>query len=126
MKFATCLSCMDGRIQLPVINWIKENYRVDCVDMITEAGMDGLLTKQRCPKKESLIDKIDISLEKHGSCSVFIVGHSDCGGNPVDDKKHKKQIRSSVKRVKKWKPAVKVAGLWVSDKWEVEELISME
>ena len=28
-KFATSVSCMDGRIQLPLAKWIKENYSVD-------------------------------------------------------------------------------------------------
>ena len=44
---ATCLNCMDGRVQLPVINWIRENYKIDNVDVITEAGMDGVLANER-------------------------------------------------------------------------------
>ena len=44
---ATCLNCMDGRVQLPVLTWIKANYPVDFVDVITEAGMDGVLAKQK-------------------------------------------------------------------------------
>ncbi len=34
---------MDGRVQLPVINWILSNYEVKYADMITAPGMDGLL-----------------------------------------------------------------------------------
>ena len=45
-KFITCLNCVDGRVQLPVIQWIKENYNIDYVDMITEAGMDGILAAE--------------------------------------------------------------------------------
>ena len=37
---------MDGRVQLPVLTWLKSNYPVDFVDVITEAGMDGVLAKQ--------------------------------------------------------------------------------
>ena len=33
-KFATSVSCMDGRIQIPLTNWIKENFSVDYVDTI--------------------------------------------------------------------------------------------
>ena len=44
-KRAVCLNCMDGRAQLPVIEWVKKNCDVEFVDMITEAGMDGFLTK---------------------------------------------------------------------------------
>jgi len=34
--FATAINCMDGRAQLPVIEWIKEKQPVGFVDMITE------------------------------------------------------------------------------------------
>ena len=34
-KFVTSITCMDGRIQTPIIKWIKENYDVDYVDTIT-------------------------------------------------------------------------------------------
>jgi len=57
MKFATCLNCMDGRVQLPVIHWIKENYGVDYVDMITEAGMDGALASENYKDMHSLLKK---------------------------------------------------------------------
>lgn len=34
-KFATAINCMDGRVQIPVIEYIKSKYEVDYVDMIT-------------------------------------------------------------------------------------------
>ena len=39
-KFATSISCMDGRIQTPINEWISENYSIDYVDTITEPGVD--------------------------------------------------------------------------------------
>ena len=42
-KFATSVSCMDGRIQIPLTNWIKKNFSVDYVDTITEPGIDKLV-----------------------------------------------------------------------------------
>jgi len=122
MKFVTCLNCMDGRVQLPVIYWIKENYGVDYVDMITEAGMDGVLADENYKNVDSLIKKIEISLEKHNSRIVFVVGHHDCGGNPVDDKTHKNQICMAVEKVKGWKPSIQIVGLWVSKEWTVEKI----
>ena len=113
---------MDGRVQLPIIYWIKENYGVDYVDMITEAGMDGVLTDESYKYVDSIIEKIELSLEKHNSGIIFVVGHHDCGGNPVDDEIHKKQIRITVEKVKRWKPFMKIIGLWVSNKWTVEKI----
>lgn len=36
MKFATAINCIDGRTQLPVIEWARKKYGVDYVDMITK------------------------------------------------------------------------------------------
>jgi Putative carbonic anhydrase len=33
-KFGTAINCMDGRVQEPVINWMKVRYGLDYVDMI--------------------------------------------------------------------------------------------
>ena len=43
-KFATAITCMDGRIQIPVIEYIKSNYGVDYVDVITEPGPNKILS----------------------------------------------------------------------------------
>jgi len=123
MMFATCLNCMDGRVQLPVINWIMSNYGVEYVDVITEAGMDGVLAGDDRRIMESITSKIDISTVKHNSGIIFIVGHDDCGGNPVDEKTHRKQVHIAVNKIKEMKPSVQVIGLWVSGKWVVEKII---
>lgn len=101
-KFATCLNCMDGRVQLPTIQWIKKHYQVDYIDMITEAGMDGVLTNEGI-NAEGVLQKINISLDQHGSRIICIVGHHDCAGNPVDDEAHKSQIRMAAQRLKELK-----------------------
>jgi hypothetical protein len=35
---------MDGRVQLPVIEWMKRNYALDYIDMITEPGSDKIMS----------------------------------------------------------------------------------
>ncbi len=122
MKFATCLNCMDGRVQLPVIHWIEENYGADYVDMITEAGMDGVLAGENYSNMDSLVKMIDISVMKHNSNTIFIVGHYDCGGNPSDDETHKKQILIAIEKIRKLRLPAQIIGLWVSNEWTVEEV----
>ncbi|MFH1386372.1 MAG: carbonic anhydrase [bacterium] len=122
MSFATCLNCIDGRVQSPVIHWIKDNYGVDYVDMITEPGMNGILVDERYPI-ENILKKIDVSVKKHGSSQVFVVGHHDCAGNPVDQGMHRKQIVQAVERVKCLRPLVNIVGLWVTDEWQVEKVV---
>ena len=115
---ATCLNCMDGRVQLPVLTWIKANYPVDYVDVITEAGMDGVLSKQEDISEVLRSIKVSVNLNK--STRLFIVGHYDCRGNPVDEHFHREEIVNAVKRLKPLWPSQEVVGLWVNAQWQVE------
>ena len=115
---ATCLNCMDGRVQLPVLTWIKANYPVDFVDVITEAGMDGVLAKQENISEVLRSVKVSVNLNK--STRLFIVGHYDCRGNPVDENRHREEIAHAVKRLRPLWPAQEVFGLWVNEYWRVE------
>ena len=112
---------MDGRVQMPVIQWIQKNYGLEYIDMITEAGMDGLLAKDDVDIT-NIIEKINISLDKHNSKIIFVVGHFDCAGNLVDNETHEKHIFAAVIRLKGLIFNCKIIGLWVSDKWEVERI----
>lgn len=120
-RFATCLNCMDGRVQIPVITWILKNYEVEYVDMITEAGMDGFLADVNSDIG-GITRKLKISIGTHASTCIFIVGHEDCAGNPVNEKTHKLNIEQSVERVKNLNLPVKVMGLWVSGDFEVSQI----
>ena len=117
---ATCLNCMDGRVQLPVIAWIKANYPVDFVDVITEAGMDGVLVKQE--DISEILRSIKVSVELNKSTRLFIVGHHDCRGNPVDESRHCEYISKATQRLRPLWPAQEVVGLWVNERWEVKKI----
>ena len=45
-RFGTAVNCMDGRVQEPVLAWLKERYELEHVDMITEAGPDKALAAE--------------------------------------------------------------------------------
>ncbi len=122
MTFATCLNCMDGRVQLPVINWIIENYDIKYVDMITNPGMDGFLANYDSNIK-NIVKNIEISIDVHDTKNVFLVGHYDCAGNPVDENTHKRQIIKSVERIKDIFNDLNVVGLWVSDNFSVQKVV---
>ena len=115
---ATCLNCMDGRVQLPVLTWIEANYPVDFVDVITEAGMDVVLAKQE--NISEVLRSIKVSVHLNKSTRLFVVGHYDCRGNPVDEKRHREEITDAVNRLKPLWPDQEVIGLWVNSQWQVE------
>jgi carbonic anhydrase len=115
---ATCLNCMDGRVQLPVLQWIKANYPVNFVDVITEAGMDAVLSGQN--DISEILRSIAISVNVNKSIRLFVVGHNDCRGNPAGEQVHRQQIMDSVVRLKSHWPKHEIVGLWVNDSWQVE------
>ncbi|MEN3038931.1 MAG: carbonic anhydrase [Candidatus Kryptonium sp.] len=126
-KFATAINCMDGRTQIPIIEWLRENYKVEYVDMITEPGPDGVLSRNVDNQViESLKRKAEISAYKHNSKIIVIAGHHDCAGNPVDKDTHINQIKLSVQAIKSWGlPFEKVIGLWVNENWEIEKIVEI-
>ncbi|MHC4798252.1 MAG: carbonic anhydrase, partial [Planctomycetota bacterium] len=76
--FATAINCMDGRTILPVTEWMKHNFQVDYVDMITEAGPDKVLSQGTPAQVQSIKDLVSISVEKHNSKVIALIGHHDC------------------------------------------------
>ncbi|MBE8540488.1 carbonic anhydrase [Geoglobus acetivorans] len=118
MKFGCAVNCIDGRAQIPVIEWMKENFEVDFADMITEPGIVKLFEDEKSLKK--LIEKIKISVEKHGSSSIAVVAHHDCAGNPVEKGRQIEQLKTAVEKLRKHFENARIAGLWVNEKLEVE------
>ncbi len=123
--FATAINCMDGRVQAPVINYLKKKLGVDYVDMITEPGPIKMLAESIINQQEvdSIKKRVGISVKKHGSGHIAIVGHYDCAGNPVDKETQIKQIHSSAAIVKSWDFGAEIIGLWVDESWRVSEVV---
>ena len=111
---------MDGRVQVPVLAWIQGNYPVDFVDVITEAGMDGILARQE--DISEILRSIKVSVDLNRSTRLFVVGHFDCRGNPVGEDLHRADITKSVLRLKKQGPLQEVVGLWVNNRWQVQQI----
>ncbi|MEM3364956.1 MAG: hypothetical protein QXM93_00895 [Candidatus Methanomethyliaceae archaeon] len=122
-KFGTAINCMDGRVQIPVIEWLKKRYSVDFVDMITEPGPVKLLSNDvEETKIQSIKERVEISVKKHGSKIVAIIAHYDCAGNPVRKEIQLQQMDAAIKKVRSWGFEAEIVGLWVDDRWQVNEL----
>lgn len=117
--FGTALNCIDGRTQIPVIKWMRENLGLDYVDLITEPGMDRVLSQGDWFENQRLKEKVLISVTAHNSNVVTVVGHYDCAANPVSDREHFRDIAESTYTVKSWGLPVRVIGLWVDEHSQV-------
>ncbi len=122
-SFATAINCMDGRTQIPVIDYVRKKCGVDYVDMITELGPIRILAENRDKAPlESIKRRVEISIGKHGSEHIAIVGHHDCAGNPVEKETQINLILKSIKIVQSWNFNVGIIGLWVEEKWTAHEV----
>ncbi len=123
MSFCTAINCMDGRTQLPVNEFMRRRFGSTYVDTITEPGPISILAGGEDPGLlESVFHRIAISVDKHGSRAVCVVGHHDCAGNPVDKETQLEQISRAVELIRGRYPAVEVIGLWVDEQWAVQEV----
>lgn len=119
-KFVTAINCMDGRVQEPVINWMKKTYTANYVDMITEAGPNKILLYGPKELVESIKERVKISHERHGSEVIAIAGHFDCAGHPISREKKIGKIKHSVELIKSWGFPMTVIGIYINEQWEVE------
>jgi hypothetical protein len=123
-RFGTVLNCIDGRTQIPIIQWMKENFDLDYVDLITEPGMDKVLSQGSYYDISRIKNNAITSISAHDSHIIAVAGHYDCAANPVNDCMHFEDISVSVCKVKEWGLPVKVIGLWVDGYWKVH-VVSM-
>ena len=127
MKFCTAINCMDGRVQLPVIEYLKRRFGAEYVDVITEPGPNLILARQtNYSLVESIFERIKISVERHHSIGIAIAGHYDCAGNPASKEAQILHIRDAIAMVHGRYSQIETIGLWVDENWEVNELAQQD
>ena len=122
-KFGSVINCIDGRTQLPVIDYMKNRFNLDFVDVITEPGPVKVIAEPWSAfQVYSIQQRLMISQEKHGSKHLAVVAHHDCAGNPVDKINQIDQLRKSLESIRLWGFKGTIIGLWVNENFEVEEV----
>ena len=119
-RFCTVVNCMDGRVQIPVINFLQEYFDSEYVDSITEPGPVKIIANG-FPNSalKSIHARIKISVEKHNSVGIAIAGHYNCAGNPETKKVQIEQIKKSVQKLNLLYPEIRIIGIWINRKWKV-------
>ena len=125
MKFGTLINCIDGRVQYPVMDYLKKSYDIDYFDAANEAGPLLTLTKKtdKC-RLISLKEQIRTSLEEHDSTFIALVGHHDCTDYPGDREFQERQMDEALDYLQRAFGKDKTyVGLYVNEHWEVDEYI---
>ncbi len=129
--FFTAVGCMDGRVQDVIAAFGRQRFGAKYPDTITEAGIVGLLAKEKVD--QTLLDSITfkvvtVSIGKHHASGVVVHGHAERAGNPVEDDTQKDDIRKSVAILQQLVGSVPVVGVFIkrssedSSRWEAEEV----
>lgn len=119
--FCTAINCMDGRTQTPVNEFLAKYFGVAYVDAVTEPGPIRILSEQSNSQLvNSILERVRISVDTHGSVGIGIVAHYDCAGNPVARDEQLVQLRSAVTFIRSSFDGVRVVGLWLGEDWKVE------
>jgi hypothetical protein len=114
---------MDGRVQLPVIEYLKRRFGTEYVDVVTEPGPNLILARQsNHDLVASIFERIKISVEHHHSIGIAIAGHFDCAGNPASKEAQILHIKDAIALVQGRYSQIETIGLWVDENWEVNEL----
>jgi hypothetical protein len=122
-RFATAINCMDGRAQLPAMDWLRLHCNVDYVDLITEPGAVKYLTQESSDEMFRIRKTAKLAFDVHASSVIAVVGHHDCLANPVSKEEQVKQIGEAVTVVGSWGLAERVVGLYVNE-WRSVDLVS--
>jgi len=114
---------MDGRIQTQVNEYVSKKYKKKYVDTITLAGPCKIISEN---KKDTIIKhlkfRIEVSVKKHKSEHIFIVGHYDCAGITRSDEQQKEYLLDSLSKLKLWYPDTTVEALWLDSNFDIYEL----
>lgn len=123
MRFCTVINCMDGRVQLPVINYLRERFEAAYVDTITEPGPNRILALRDDPELvRSILARVGISLQKHFSVGIAVAGHHDCAGNPASREEQCLHLRDAMRFLRRQHPGIPVIALWVEENRHVQEI----
>lgn len=121
-KFATAITCIDGRVQQPVADWMKLHNNVHYVDLITEPGPDKVLSSESTYVVDEIIRKVSFSVRHHESPVVALCGHHDCAANHANREEHIEQIHEGVRVLLSYNLNVRILGLWLNE-WNSVELV---
>ena len=120
--FATAITCIDGRVQQPVSDWVKLHANVRYVDLITEPGADKTLSEGATEVIAEIVRKAEFSITHHNSSLVVLAGHDGCAANMVSKEEHFQQIIAGVRVLISYELPARIVGLWVNE-WGSVDLI---
>ena len=87
-SFCTAVTCIDGRVQLPVIHYLTRRFHVEFVDIVSDTGPVGALAHD--PNSDHVSDGLDCERVLAGGVSKWAKpdqGAAAADGSPEGDRR---------------------------------------
>lgn len=120
--FCTAVTCIDGRIQESVASFLRQYYKAQWVDTVTEAGPVGLLSEGDPQTMRAVCRDISISIDAHASAGIGVVAHEGCAAVPLSREDQIPMALNTAERLRKKFPQMEVISLWAKLNGEIEVL----
>ncbi len=124
--FAAAITCVDGRTKQPLSDWLRQNYLVNYVDLITEPEPDRVLLEGPAAIVEHMRQSIEYSIREHNVQLLAVLAHYDCARNTISATDHQRRIAQCVDLIHSWQLPVRVLGLWLNDTWQIEVIVDSD
>ena len=122
-SFCTAVNCIDGRVQLPVIQYLTRRFHVEFVDIVSDTGPVGVLAHDPDSERAgSMYRRIDVSIDAHKSQGLAIVAHHDCAGNRRPFEGQIEDLRRSAANLRLRYSGFPALALWVGSDWTVKHV----
>lgn len=112
-RFATAISCIDGRIQLRVLDQIELRFGARNIDNITSPGAVQHLAGEVSEAGRHLLKAAETSIAAHDSTQIAVIAHSDCAANQVPDATQKQQLVAAQETLAGAFPEAEVLALFL-------------
>ncbi len=121
-RFATAISCIDGRFIERTVTQLQTRFGAKNIDLITTAGAVKHLADSVGAVGEGLLANVDISVEAHDSSQLAVVAHDECAGNPVSVKDQKDHLRQAAALLETRYPHMAILTLFLDPKTGFEQV----
>ncbi len=120
LEYAAAITCVDGRSDQPVVDWMKQNFLVHYVDRITVPEPDRVLPDGPADEIELVRHHVEYCLRTHHPAILAIAAHHDCAGGAISADEHRQRLRNAVEVLKGWRTTMRIVGLWLNERGQVE------
>ena len=122
-RFAALIDCTSKAMGWEFFPYLREKLKVDYVDLIVPPKPNEVvLLFENKSIIETLKIKLLLSIQKHETALLVLVGDPSCKGKELPLEQFKKHVLQAAKLIKAWRLPVTILGLWQHKDQKIQEI----